>query len=71
MSFVFTNDNCIGCNKCIQACSCVGANVVETVNGKNVVHVDPQKCISCAACFDVCEHKHENLRMIRSDSSRI
>ena len=24
---VFTNDRCIGCNKCIRACSCIGACV--------------------------------------------
>lgn len=56
-SLVFTNDKCIGCNKCISVCSCVGANISHIVDGKNRVDVDPDKCIACGACFDVCEHK--------------
>ena len=24
---VYTNDRCIGCHKCIRACSCIGACV--------------------------------------------
>lgn len=24
---VYTNKNCIGCNKCISVCSCIGACV--------------------------------------------
>lgn len=30
MSLVFTNDNCIGCNKCIRVCPCPGACVAVT-----------------------------------------
>ncbi len=57
MGLVRTNNNCVGCNKCIGACSCLGAMVAETdVDGRNVIHVDGSKCISCGACFDVCEH---------------
>ena len=54
---IFTNDNCIGCNKCISVCSCLGANYVVEVNGKFHVKVDPSRCVSCGACLDVCEHK--------------
>ncbi len=56
MSLVFTNDRCIGCNKCIRACSCVGANISEILEGRNRIEVDSKKCIACGACFDVCEH---------------
>lgn len=56
MALVFTNDKCIGCNKCIRACSCVGANVSVIQDGKNRIEVDPSKCIACGACFDICEH---------------
>lgn len=56
MSLVFTNDNCIGCNKCISVCSCVGANISVIKNGKNWIEVDDKKCIACGACLDVCEH---------------
>ena len=54
---VFTNDNCVGCNKCISVCSCMGATVADiNENGDNVILVDGDKCISCGACFDVCAH---------------
>ena len=56
MGVVRTNDNCIGCNKCIRACSCVGANVATEKGRGNVVEVDPKKCIGCGACIDACEH---------------
>lgn len=54
---IITNDNCIGCNKCISVCSCVGACVAsELEDGKNRIDVDGDMCIACGACFDVCEH---------------
>ena len=55
---VRTNDNCVGCNKCIRACSCLGAMIAEEMeDGSNVIQVDGAKCISCGDCFDDCEHK--------------
>lgn len=66
-SLVFTNDNCIGCNKCIGACSCVGACVSHEVNGTNRIDVDGTKCVSCGACFDVCEH---DAREFHDDTER-
>ena len=56
MGLVFTNENCVGCNRCISACSCEGANVAVEKNGVNTIQVDGDRCISCAACFDVCPH---------------
>lgn len=57
MGLVRTNDKCVGCNKCISVCSCVGATLAqETADGKNVINVDGTKCIACGACFDACEH---------------
>ncbi len=51
-----TNNNCIGCNKCIRSCICAGASVAtETDNGKNFVNVDNRKCIGCGACFSACK----------------
>lgn len=56
MSLVKTNDNCIGCNRCIRACSCTGANIAVEKERGNVIEVDPNKCIACGACIDACEH---------------
>lgn len=67
MSLVFTNENCIACNKCIRSCSCKGANVFVTKDGKNQIQVNEKKCIACGACFDVCEH---NAREYTDDTAR-
>lgn len=57
-SLVFTNDNCVGCNKCISACSCMGACISgdPDENGISKIHVDGSKCIACGACIGACEH---------------
>ena len=65
---VYTNDSCVGCNKCISVCSCVGAMVAKKDDkGKNVITVDPEKCVACGACLDVCEH---NARTFEDDTER-
>ena len=56
MGLVRTNEKCIGCNKCIRACSSMGANVAVEKGRGNVIEVDPAKCIACGACIDACEH---------------
>ncbi len=66
-SLVFTNENCIGCNKCISVCSCQGACVSKVVDGKMRIDVDGTRCVACGACFDVCEH---GAREFRDDTER-
>ncbi len=66
-ALVFTNDKCIGCNKCISVCSCMGACVSHVVDGTNRIDVDSDKCIACGACFDVCEH---HAREFEDDTER-
>lgn len=56
-SLVYTNDKCIGCNKCTRVCSCEGACVTEERDGKIRIEVDGNRCVACGACFDVCEHQ--------------
>jgi len=56
MGLIKTNDNCIGCNRCISACSCTGANIAVEKDRGNVIEVNPDKCIACGACIDACEH---------------
>lgn len=50
---VFTNEKCVGCNKCIRSCPVLTANVAE--EGK--INIDEEKCIQCGACFDNCMHE--------------
>lgn len=65
---VRTNENCVGCNKCINACSCMGAMVAsQEEDGRNIIEVDGDRCVSCGACFDACEH---NAREFEDDTER-
>lgn len=67
MGLVSTNDNCIGCNRCIKACPSLGANVAVEKERGNVIEVVPEKCIACGACIDACEH---NAREYTDDVER-
>lgn len=49
---IFTNDNCVGCNKCIRSCPVLTANV--SVDAR--IDVNEEMCIQCGACFDNCHH---------------
>lgn len=54
---VFTNEKCIGCNKCISVCPVITANrAIKAEDGTQRIEVDGEKCIACGACFDACEH---------------
>lgn len=53
---VFTNENCVGCNRCISGCPIPGANIsIKAANG-NRIEVDGNKCIHCGKCMDICKH---------------
>ena len=53
---IFTNENCVGCNRCIAGCPILGACVVVTKNGKTRVEVNSEKCINCGYCLNICKH---------------
>lgn len=55
-SIVYTNNNCIGCNKCIKVCSAIGACVSKEEDGRARIDVDGSKCVACGSCIDVCVH---------------
>lgn len=60
---IYTNDNCIGCKKCISACRAFGANVSSWKNEIGKVNVS-SKCINCGQCLVACEH---GARVFRDD----
>lgn len=66
-SLVYTNENCIDCNKCISVCPVLTANHAVEENGQNKILVDGKSCIGCGACFDACEHQ---ARSFRDDTER-
>ncbi len=67
-SLVFTNDKCIGCNKCINVCPALGAcNSVDIDGNKRHIVVNGNYCISCGACIDACVH---NAREFRDDTEQ-
>lgn len=54
---IYTNDNCIGCNRCISGCPVMGANISSAREGKNYIMVDGSKCIHCGHCISMCKHQ--------------
>ncbi|MCQ2750019.1 MAG: 4Fe-4S dicluster domain-containing protein [Clostridia bacterium] len=64
---IYTNDHCIGCNKCISVCPVIGANVAERGKNGNVILVDGSKCINCGNCITACQH---GARSFRDDTER-
>lgn len=61
---IFTNDNCVGCNKCIRTCPVLLANDASV---RELVSVNSSQCIACGACFDSCTH---NARDYVDDTER-
>lgn len=55
-TLIFTNDKCIGCNKCIKVCSAAGACISTVEEDRSRIVVDGTRCIVCGRCIDVCEH---------------
>ena len=66
-SLIYTNDNCVGCNKCISVCPVLTANHAVLENGENKIQVDGHQCVSCGACFDACAH---GARSFNDDTER-
>lgn len=70
-ALVYTNESCIGCNKCISVCPVLTANQAVVKDGESRIMVDAEKCIACGACFDACEHKarefHDDTRRFFDD----
>ena len=53
---IYTNDTCVGCNKCIKYCPGLGVNSSVNEGNKSRIIVDGNKCIHCGECLKNCEH---------------
>ena len=53
---IFTNDSCIGCNRCIAYCKNMGANVSLMNDDMTQIQVDSKKCSNCGICISACLH---------------
>lgn len=56
-NLVYTNDNCVGCNKCISVCPVLTANQAVKAGDQGKIVVDGSRCVACGACFNACAHK--------------
>lgn len=54
---IYTNDQCVGCKRCISVCPVLNANMVSPEGSNSKIEVNSKQCISCGSCFDVCEHQ--------------
>lgn len=61
-STVFTNQNCIGCNKCVAYCNSIGANVSVASGDNRRIAVDGDKCVECGRCLRACSHDARGFR---------
>ena len=59
---IYTNDKCIGCNKCLSSCSLLGANVSIVKDGVARMEIDSQKCNDCGRCLKACIHEARDYR---------
>ena len=67
-SLVYTNEKCIGCNKCINVCPAMGACTSVDVDGnERRISVNGTYCVSCGDCMDACVH---GAREFRDDTER-
>lgn len=66
-SLIYTNEQCVGCNRCISVCPVITANVSTIRKGIQRIEVNPAQCIGCGSCFDACEH---NARSYNDDTEQ-
>ena len=53
---IFTNEKCVGCNRCVRICSSFGASVSFSGPKHSSIKINSDRCIVCGACIDVCTH---------------
>lgn len=62
---IYTNEDCIACNKCINQCAILGANVSVFKDGVSHIKINADKCNNCGKCINLCT---QNARHYRDDT---
>ena len=65
---IFTNEQCVGCNRCVRICSSFGASVSDSGPKNSSIRINSERCIVCGACIDVCTH---DARQYLDDTDRL
>lgn len=59
---IYTNNNCIGCNKCVRICYSFGASISDNRPEGATITIDPERCLNCGGCIDACTHQARDYR---------
>ncbi len=65
---IYTNNKCIGCNRCVATCPVLGANISIVKDGSTHIEVSRKNCINCGSCMAACSH---GAREYRDDTDRL
>lgn len=69
--YVYTNENCIGCNRCISVCPILTANQAVVVDGKSRIEVNHAQASTAVHVLMPVNIRRGNMPMIRSSFLRI
>lgn len=53
---IYTNDNCVGCNRCVHTCPTLGANISSKASDRIRNVISDKNCVHCGRCISKCGH---------------
>lgn len=65
---IYTNEKCVGCNRCVHTCPTLGANISTKLGGRICSVVSDNNCIHCGRCINDCTH---GARMFRDNTQDV